>query len=200
MSDALGLEDQVIVALRRISRAIDLHSRVLLQRYGLTAPQLAALRAVGRLQPVTVSMVAKTIHLSLATVTGIFNRLERRELVRRSRDGKDRRTVVVELTGGGRKLLQASPSLLQDCFRRQLAKLRQWEQTQLLASLQRIAEMMDTEAIEAGPGLSPGMVAALPEEVSIYLDEAIQPAEGLASPESLPGSGHQVASQEAPDQ
>ena len=37
----LSLEDQVLVALRRITRAIDLHSRELMQEIGLTAPQLA---------------------------------------------------------------------------------------------------------------------------------------------------------------
>jgi DNA-binding MarR family transcriptional regulator len=148
-----------------------------MQGFGLTAPQLAALQAVGELQPVPVSGVARSIHLSLATVTGIFNRLETRELVTRSRNGRDRRTVMVELTDGGAELLKAAPSLLQDRFRRELAKLEQWEQTQLLASLQRIASMMDAEEIEAAPVLTPGIVTALPEDVSRYLEEAVKPAE-----------------------
>lgn len=173
----LSIENQVIVALRRISRAIDLHSRALMQEYGLTAPQLAALQAVGELQPVSVSGIARSIHLSLATVTGIFNRLESRELVKRSRNGPDRRTVMLELTGGGGELLKAAPSLLQDRFRRELAKLEQWEQRQLLASLQRIASMMDAEEIEAAPVLTSGIVTALPEDVSRYLEEAVKPAE-----------------------
>jgi hypothetical protein len=66
---------------------------------------------------------------------------------------------------------------LQDRFRRELAKLEQWEQTQLLASLQRIASMMDAEEIEAAPVLTPGIVTALPEDVSRYLEEAVKPAE-----------------------
>ena len=37
----LSIEDQVLVAMRRITRAIDLHSRGLMQAIGLTAPQLA---------------------------------------------------------------------------------------------------------------------------------------------------------------
>ncbi len=173
----LSIENQVIVALRRISRAIDLHSRALVQQHGLTAPQLAALQAVGDLQPVPVSGVARSIHLSLATVTGIFNRLETRQLVKRSRDGRDRRTVMVELTDGGAELLKSAPSLLHDRFRRELGKLQEWEQTQLLASLQRIAAMMDAGGIEAAPILGSGIVTALPEDVSRYLEEAVKPAE-----------------------
>ena len=185
----LSIENQTIVALRRISRAIELHSRSLMQQYGLTAPQLAALQAVGELQPVPVSGVARSIHLSLATVTGIFNRLETRELVKRSRNGRDRRTVMVELTNGGAELLKAAPSLLQDRFRRELAKLEQWKQTQLLASLQRIASMMGAEEIEAAPVLTPGIVTALPEDVSRYLEEAVKPTEETPNPPQSPGVG-----------
>jgi DNA-binding MarR family transcriptional regulator len=166
MVDDLSTESQVIVALRRISRAISLHSRVLVQRWGLTAPQLAALQAVGRFQPVPVSRVARSIHLSLATVTGIFNRLETHKLVKRSRNGPDRRTVIVELTDAGSKVLQSAPSLLHDRFRSQFAKLEQWEQTQLLASLQRIAAMMEAEDVEATPVPSPDVATALPDDLA----------------------------------
>ena len=193
MRKRLSLENRVIVALRRISRAIDLHSRVLVQQHGLTAPQLAALQAVGELQPVSVSAVARRIHLSMATVTGIFNRLEKRDLVMRSRNGRDRRTVALELTEAGTRMLEAAPSLLQDRFRSELAKLEEWEQTQLLASLQRIAAMMDAEGIEAAPVLGPGVVTALPEDVSYYLEKAVDPAEETESAdrESLDGEDDQ---------
>ena len=36
-------------------------------------------------------------------------------------------------------MLKNAPSLLQDRFRRELLTLQQWEQTQMLATLQRIA-------------------------------------------------------------
>ena len=53
MQSGLPLEEQVIAALRRITRAIDLHSRLLLQKSGLTIPQLAALQAIQRLRKPT---------------------------------------------------------------------------------------------------------------------------------------------------
>ena len=184
MSENLSIENQVIVALRRISRAIDLHSRALVQQHGLTAPQLAALQAVGELQPASLSAVARSIHLSMATVTGIVGRLEKRGVVKRSRNGHDRRTVSLELTPCGTEVLRSAPSLLQDSFRSELAKLEQWEQTQLLASLQHIATMMDAEGIEAAPVLGAGVVTALPEDVSRYLEVAVKLAE--ETPEGVP--------------
>ena len=181
MSDELELEDQVIVALRRITRAIDLHSRGLLQRYGLTAPQLAALQAIRRLGPVTVGMLARSIHLSQATLTGILSRLEGRTLVQRMRDGADRRSVVVQLTEAGTELLASAPSLLQDRFRDALMKLQQWERTQMLATLQRIASMMDAEDIEADLMLAPGAATATPEDLSQFLNKAVTPLEPSAT-------------------
>ena len=38
------IKDEVVVALRRIARAIDLHSRHLAQEFGLTGPQAVLLK------------------------------------------------------------------------------------------------------------------------------------------------------------
>lgn len=175
MAGIRSIEDRVIVALRRISRAIDLRSRVLLRQYGLTAPQLAALRVVGRFQPMTVGGVARAIHLSHATVTGICDRLERRGLLTRSRDQKDRRSVMVALTSEGERMLELAPPLLQDRFRQELGRLPEWEQTQILANLQRIAAMMDADAIEAVPLLGPDVGTVLLDDGAPALHEAGTP-------------------------
>lgn len=156
MVEHLPLEEQIIAALRRITRAIDLHSRLLLHEHGLTGPQLLALQAVARLQPVTVGGLAKEIYLSQATMTGILGRLEKRGLILRCRDEKDRRSVVVRITPEGVSLLKVAPSPLQSRFRRELRGLQQWEQTAILATLQRIASMMDAEHIDAAPVLKTG--------------------------------------------
>jgi len=182
MSVVLSLEDQVIVALRRITRAIDLHSRELMKLVGLTSPQLAALQSIGRLQPITVGALAKSIHLSQATLTGILTRMEASTLVSRARSDSDRRIVVVELTEKGRAVLESAPALLRDRFRYELLKLQEWEQTQILATLQRIAAMMDAEKIDASPLLAAGSATATLEEVSQFLGKAVTPTETVAFP------------------
>lgn len=196
MSNALPLEEQVIAALRRITRAIDLHSRLLLQKNGLTIPQLAALQAIRRLQPNTVGALARDIYLGSATVTGILGRLENRGLVTRTRGDLDRRSVVVQLTDDGAKLVAEAPSLLQDRFHRELAKLQEWEQTMILATLQRIASMMDAEDIEAAPVLVPGAVSALPEDISRYLEKAVVPTDEAPLAEEELGTIQQESQEE----
>jgi DNA-binding MarR family transcriptional regulator len=177
MSNSLTLEEQVIAALRRITRAIDLHSRLLLHKYGLTSPQLAALQAIRRAQPITVGALAKEVHLSQATVTGILGRLENRELLVRTRGTQDRRSVLVELTEAGGKLVAEAPSLLQERFHRELSRLQEWEQTMILATLQRIASIMDAEEIEAVPGLAPRMRGAVEEDAAWYLENSAAPTD-----------------------
>jgi len=157
---SLGIEDQIVAAIRRIMRAVDLHSRWLFEECGLTGPQLTALREAARLGKTPIGVLARAVHLSQPTVTGILDRLEKRKLVARSRDGQDRRTVNVSVTATGHKLLARAPSLLQDRFGRELARLRDWEQSMTLASLQRIAEMMEAESLEASPVLVSGPVDA----------------------------------------
>jgi DNA-binding MarR family transcriptional regulator len=174
---ALGVEDQVIAALRRISRAIDLHSRWLLKKYGLTSPQLMAIQAVARLQPVTVGTLARQIHLGPATITGILDRLQRRGLVTRNRGHHDRRSVLVQLTEAGAALVQDAPSTLHERFHEELSKLQEWERTLILATLQRIAAMMDAERIEAAPVLVSGVAGASEEDVLRYLEKAVVPAD-----------------------
>ena len=156
MENSNQLDEAIVSALRRIIRAIDLHSRELLVNYGLTAPQLLTLQELDRLQPTPVGTLAAAVHISQATMTGILDRLEQRALVERTRDVQDRRSVTVTLTREGKKFLQSAPSLLQDRFRARLDELEPWEQTTMLSVLQRIATMMGAETLTAAPILVTG--------------------------------------------
>jgi DNA-binding MarR family transcriptional regulator len=153
----LDLEDLVVAAIRRLIRAVDLHSRRLAEHHGLTGPQLATLREVARGAQIAASTLARGVHLSAATMTGILSRLERQGLVQRVRGTADRRNVMVSITDLGRRRLEQSPSLLQDRFRRQLSTLQPWERLMMLANLQRIAAMMDAEGLDAAPHLVSGV-------------------------------------------
>jgi len=168
------IEDRIVASIRRIVRAIDLHSRRLVEQHGLTAPQLATLDAARRLETPTVGGLARAVHLSQPTVSGIVDRLERQGLVQRERSTEDRRAVAVRLTTQGERALGEAPSLLQDTFRRNLSRLADWEQSWLLAALERIAAMMDAETLDAAPYFETGPV--LPAEPEAAAETA-PPAE-----------------------
>jgi len=168
--------EHVIIALRRVIRAVDLHSRNLAASHGLTGPQALLLKALqhGKL---SAGELASRVSLSQGTVTDILNRLEKRGLIMRLRDTSDRRRVLVEVTQQGLAVLEESPPLLQERFIQRFGELEEWEQTQLLASLQRIASMMDAVDIDASPELSSGSVRATPEAVEKVLVPPATPNE-----------------------
>jgi len=169
MGSTEDLVDDILVALRRIIRAIDLHSRQLVQLHGLTGPQLVVLRELSRTGQIPVGRLAEHVSLSHATVTGILERLEGRGLIRKEPDVVDRRRVLTEMTEKGRRSVEAAPPVLQERFASELRKLQNWEQTLILSSLQRIGSMMETPDTEAAPVLVTGPLAATTEASEEFL-------------------------------
>ncbi len=143
----------VLISLRRIIRAIDMRSRRLMQNSGFTGPQLLVLQALGVHKEMSAGELAREVNLSQGTVTSILDRLEKRELIQRIRSHTDRRKVFVTLTEEGKTQLASAPTLLQERFIQRFEELKDWEQHQILASLQRLAEMMDAQDIDAAPVL-----------------------------------------------
>lgn len=155
--------DQILVALRRITRAIDLQSKRLLKETGLTAPQLVVLRALEREGPLPPSKIADRVSLSPATVTTIVERLTRLGLVERRPRESDRRGVEISLTEAGRSAYRSAPELLQAGFLKRFRALEPWEQHMLLSSMERIADLMDAGDLDAAPILASGEYGQAPQ-------------------------------------
>lgn len=149
---------EVLVALRRVIRATDLHSKYLSKTTGLTTPQILLLQTIRDKGAVNIGELAHEISLSQATVTAILDRLEKRELVYRERSKEDKRKVHAFLTEQAHDVLKESPIPLQEHFAQQFGDLQEWEQTMIISSLQRIAQMMDAEHIDASPMLDIGIL------------------------------------------
>jgi len=150
--------EEVLVALRRVIRATDLHSKHLAKTTGLTAPQIMVLQTIRNKGEVTIGELANEISLSQATVTTILDRLEKRELVYRERSKEDKRKVHAYLTEQANNTLKEAPIPLQEHFARQFSDLQEWEQTMIISSLQRVAQMMDAQHIDASPILDVGIL------------------------------------------
>jgi len=153
---------RVLRALRRIIRAVDLHSRKLSTQHKITGPQLVCLLSVEENEPVTPSAIARHVHLSPSTVVGILDRLEAKGLIRRERDLKDRRLVHVSLTEQGKGLVVSAPSPLQDTLAEAMDRLPEAEQATIAESLDRIVEMMEVRHIDAAPILETGPINPMP--------------------------------------
>ena len=148
--------EKVLRSIRQVIRATDLHSRHVTKISGLTSSQLILLKVVREQTASTIGEIANTISLSQATLTSILDRLEVGGYVYRERSSQDKRKVQVRITEAGRELLKKAPEPLQDTFIRQFSALKDWGRSMIQSSLQRVAEMMNADAIDASPVLDVG--------------------------------------------
>ena len=153
--------DQVIFALRKIIRSIDLHSRTLVKRIGLTGPQLIVLREIDKRMETSAGELAQAVSLGQATITGILERLENRNLIVRQRSESDRRKVRLQATPAGKALLADTPPLMQESFVEALNELEDWEKSMILASLQRLVALMAARRIDAAAMLTTGTLESM---------------------------------------
>lgn len=154
----MGLEDQVIIELRRIMRATQLSARTLARESGMTTSQLIVLQVLRAQGEMTARQIAESMHLTQATVTSLLDRLQERGWITRERGEKDRRRVHVRLTDAGERQLNRAPESLQQRFVSQFAALQPWEQSSILAALQRVAHLLDAASIDASPVLDVGRI------------------------------------------
>ncbi len=161
---ATAFDESILHSLRRIVRAIDLHSRVLASRHRLTGPQLVCLRNLARTGASSPGELARSVSLSPATITGIVDRLEARALLVRSRTHKDRRRVTIALTPEGERIAAVTPLPLHERFAERLGGMPESDQQRIAAALAEVAGMMeaatpvDVDTTEAEVPHADGMV------------------------------------------
>ncbi|MDT9546075.1 MAG: MarR family transcriptional regulator [Chlorobium sp.] len=130
-------------ALRRIVRALDVHSRKLYRECNITSPQLLCLHSLEKNRDQTLSRMAEELNLSVSTMNGIVDRLEARGLVLRSRSEKDHRKVHLSITAEGTLLLSSVPELMRDSYARAFGSLSDGEQELLTGLLVKLADRFD---------------------------------------------------------
>jgi DNA-binding MarR family transcriptional regulator len=139
--------------------AVDLYSRQLTAACSLTGPQLACLRHVESAGAETTTGLAAAVSLSPATVSGILDRLEARELICRERQSDDKRRVLVTLTETGRSAVRQAPPSLQEQFSAQFRALSPCRQARIEGALREVVGMMEAETLEPPPLLVPSGVS-----------------------------------------
>ncbi|PTV93175.1 MarR family transcriptional regulator [Rhodobacter aestuarii] len=154
--------DDSLIALRRILRATELYSRELAQSAGLTPAQLRVLQILkSKDGAATPKELATQMGVSQATVTALVDKIVARGMAERIRSQTDRRQTNVVILDAGHTAIDEAPDALQQRYVRAFEKLKDWEQAQLLASLERVAAMLDADDIDASPVLTVGEIRAV---------------------------------------
>jgi len=100
----LLLDNQLCFALHSTSLAMQKVYRKLLGGLGLTYPQYLVMLVLWERDGLILSEIGKRLFLDSATLTPLLKRLETAGLIRRTRDERDERQVVIDLTAEGRAL------------------------------------------------------------------------------------------------
>ena len=139
----------VVQALRRITKAVHEYSKAVDREFGITGPQLWAMRTIEELGGCSAGELADRLCVHPSTVTGVIQRLEDKRLIDRQKRPEDRRAVILTLTPTGKKLLERAPYPAQGQLVRALQTLPQDDLTRLRATLDGVVEKMDLGTINA---------------------------------------------------
>ncbi len=149
---------ELLISLRKIIQAIDIHSRMLNKSFGLTGPQLIVLQEISNQDKISVTPLSKITSLSQATVTDITKRLEKKGYLLRIKREDDKRAVSLSLSEAGKEIIKDLPPLLQKTFTQRFSKIKDWEQLMILSSFERVVNLMSAEKIEASPIMVTGSI------------------------------------------
>jgi len=94
------LESDFLLAMRRAGSIMQLLGQVSAERIGINATDLNCLNIVALTGPMTAGDLARATGLTTASITGVLDRLEQGGFIRRERDPKDRRRVIVNVKAG----------------------------------------------------------------------------------------------------
>lgn len=133
---------QIIMRLRQIMQEMSKHSKLILEKYKISTPQLICLNEVFQHGPISIGALTRIVFLNNSTVTGIVDRLEKRELVKRVRVSQDRRQVHVEITDQGIAFKNEAPKPIQDQFMDRLLTLDEDKIGLILWSLEMLVDML----------------------------------------------------------
>ncbi|MDY0109970.1 MAG: MarR family transcriptional regulator [Candidatus Krumholzibacteria bacterium] len=144
-------ERRVLIAIRRLIRAVDIYSRSLVAQHQITGPQLLCLNQLAEAGSLTVTELAAQVQLSASTVVRILDRLEAKNLIRRERSADDRRRVIVSLTPAGRQFSLLTPYSERHPLRRAMQQLAAGERDRLAALLETLVDIIAAPPLSAAP-------------------------------------------------
>ena len=135
---------QAFSAMRRILRSVEGQARDLMADTGLTPSQLVLLQELEGAE-LRVSELAAALGITAATTTVMSQKLEARGLLRRRTGDTDRRQSWLSLSDAGQAALHAAPDSVQAQFSARFEKLAEWERMMIVASLSRVADLLDAK-------------------------------------------------------
>jgi len=150
------IEINILIEIRRLIRATEKYAAKLADRHGITVAQLVVIQEIDSNSKIDEKKLGNSLGLRKRTIQEILDRLERLDIVERVPSRKEPEKVMISLTEQGKDILDKDPPLLQDTLIEELEEIDDWQKSMLLASFQRINNLLEAEKLDAAPILTSG--------------------------------------------
>jgi DNA-binding MarR family transcriptional regulator len=117
----------------------------MLATLGITGPQRLVLRLIGHHGRIAAGELAEVLHIHPSSLTGMLQRLEQSELIRRESDPFDRRRALFELTRRGMRLNRERRGTIEEAVATTLARQPKERVAATKTVLRALAAALDTD-------------------------------------------------------
>lgn len=138
----------IVTAIRQLVSSIHHNSAMLKKHYGLTGPQSEALRILDSEGSISSAELSRKLYVTPSNITGIIDRLEKKELVERIRKPEDRRVSLVALTDKGHMLYQSLPASIEGKLISGLHDMDVENISTLYKELYKVLNILDADQFE----------------------------------------------------
>lgn len=126
-----------------VTHGLESASKRMHAELGVTGPQRLVLRIVGHHGRLSAGELAEILHIDPSSLTGVLQRLEHAELIRRESDPFDRRRALIELTRRGMRLNEEQQGTIESTIAGALSKLPKDKVAAAKAALKAIAASLE---------------------------------------------------------
>lgn len=133
----------IVREMRTVFHSIKKNLGTRFNSFNLTGPQGMLMGILNRYGEMNVSDLSEKLGLSNSTVSGIIDRLEKQDLVKRTRSESDRRVVYVSATEKFKKGFEENFKELENDFGRMLSKASTDEIDTIIEGLHLLQKILD---------------------------------------------------------
>lgn len=133
----------IVREMRTVFHSIKKNLGTRFNSFNLTGPQGMLMGILNRYGEMKVSDLSEKLGLSNSTVSGIIDRLEKQDLVKRTRSESDRRVVYVSATEKFKKGFEENFKELENDFGRMLSKASTDEIDTIIEGLHLLQKILD---------------------------------------------------------
>ena len=141
-----SLDQEVLLNILRTNDQLQIRLERLFRQFGLTTSQYNVLRILrGEGQPLPITEIAARTVTVVPGMTGVIDRLETAEMVRRDRSAEDRRVIYVEITPKALEVLAKLDKPLMELHAQMLGRLNDTEKRDIVRLMEKLRSSLADE-------------------------------------------------------